>query len=148
MLPEARRGGGAQHWETKGPSEQRYTSWPGQVAATGRKPFPHSVASSGVKDTPMHRVFLVPPKVLIESYPGHSRRLCPKSLPATYPAAGGFKPYILRCSRGLQIPGSKQRPSASRSVPGLWPLTPTFPREQVPEQREGGGPSSGRSPRR
>lgn len=73
-------------------------SWQEEVAATGQpqKPLPHSVASSGMKDTPMHRAFWVLPKVLIKSYPGQSRRLWPKSLPATYPPAGGFKLYILR----------------------------------------------------
>lgn len=93
-----------------------------------RKPFTSSVASSGMKDTPTYRMFLVPPKAVIKSYPSHRRRLWTKSLSATYLAAGGLNFYILcreackyHCSKQVLGALGRPEPSAHSSVLRLWP---------------------------
>lgn len=72
-----------------------------------RKPSPHSVASSGMKDTPTYRVFSVPPRAVIKSYPSHWGRLWTTRLSASYLAAGGFKFYVL-CRKAYKCHCSKQ----------------------------------------
>lgn len=90
-----------------------------------RKPFTSSVASSGMKDTPTYRMFLVPPKAVIKSYPSHRRRLWTKSLFSHLFGSWWFK-FLHFVSRSLQIP--LQQASPRRAGPSR-----TFRPQQCPQ---------------